>query len=284
MRYIGEMANRVTFLLASTCFTTLFGCAHAAAPPTTPTGSLCLGSTADAELIDLSHTFDSETLYWPTDTGGFKKTTVWEGQTEGGYYYSAYAYASAEHGGTHLDAPIHFAADRPTADKVPLARLFGPAALIDLQPSAASDPDALLSEADISAFESAHGPIAADSIVLVRTGWSARWPQRKAYLGDDTPGDASKLHFPGVSAEAARVLVARKVAAVGIDTASIDHGPSKDFMAHRVLLDAEIPVFENLTALDKLPARGAWVVALPMKIGGGSGGPLRAMAILPRKR
>src|SRR5262245_5263578 len=97
----------------------------------------------------------------------------------------------------------------------------------------------------------------------------------KAYLGDDTPGDASKLHFPGISADAARALVARRIAAVGIDTASIDHGPSRDFMAHQILLGADIPAFENVASLDALPPRGATVIALPMKIGRGSGGPLR---------
>ncbi|MET0387099.1 MAG: cyclase family protein [Polyangiales bacterium] len=256
-------------------------CAHEATPSSVPQGVLYLSAAADTRLVDLSHTFDHHTLYWPTDTQGFQLTTLAQGHTEGGYYYSAFAYAGAEHGGTHLDAPIHFAAGHSTTDQISLSHLVGPAVVIDLQPSAAKDPDALLTAAELTAFETTHGPIAAGSIVLVKTGWSTRWPERKAYLGDDTPGDASALHFPGVGKDAAELLVRRRVAAVGIDTASIDHGPSKDFLTHRVLLEAEIPAFENLTSLERLPPRGAWVVALPMKIGGGSGAPLRAIAILP---
>jgi kynurenine formamidase len=156
-----------------------------------------------------------------------------------------------------------------------------PAVVIDIRARAENEPDTLLAPADIEAFEQSSGAIASGSIVLVMSGWSERWPERKAYFGDDTPGDTTQLHFPGVSADAARALVARGVAAVGIDTASIDHGPSQDFMTHRVLMEAGIPAFENLTRLAEVPARGAWVVALPMKIANGSGGPLRAIAVVP---
>jgi kynurenine formamidase len=149
---------------------------------------------------------------------------------------------------------------------------------------AAADADYLLSAADVAAFEREHGEIAAGTIVLLRTGWSSRWPDRKAYLGDDTPGDASKLHFPSFGADAARLLVEeRRVAALGADVASIDHGPSTDFMVHRIAGAANVPGFENLTNLDQLPPTGATVIALPMKIDGGSGGPLRAIAIVPHR-
>ncbi len=149
--------------------------------------------------------------------------------------------------------------------------------------SAAADanPDALLSEADILNFEREQAPIAPATIVLIRTGWAARWPDRKRYLGDDEPANASNLHFPGISKEAAELLVEREVAAVGIDTASIDHGPSRGFEAHRALMEAGIPAFENVASLDLVPMRGARIIALPMKIGGGSGGPLRIVAVVP---
>jgi kynurenine formamidase len=153
--------------------------------------------------------------------------------------------------------------------------------VIDISQAAAANPDALLEVADIVAFEQAHGEITPGTIVLVRTGWASRWPDRKRYLGDDTPGDASNLHFPGIGEAAARALVERKVAAVGIDTASTDHGPSKNFITHQVLGAAEIPAFENLASLAELPPRGAWIIALPVKIGGGSGGPVRVVAVLP---
>jgi kynurenine formamidase len=256
----------------------LAGCAHASAHPAQSQGQDPL---ANRKLVDLTHPFDAQTLYWPTETKGFQLTTLHHGPTPGGYFYAANSFCTAEHGGTHLDAPIHFAEGKTTADAVPLAHLVGQALVIDISAKAREDTDALLELTDLEVFERAHGPIAQGSLVLVRTGWSSRWPDRKAYLGDDTPGDTSHLHFPGISGEAAGALVARGVAAVGIDTASIDHGPSHDFMAHRTLMAADIPAFENLTGLEALPPRGALVIALPMKIAGGSGGPLRAIALVP---
>lgn len=135
----------------------------------------------------------------------------------------------------------------------------------------------------MQAWEKRHGPVPRGSIVLLRTGWSARWPVARRYLGDNTPGEASRLHFPLYGAEAARHLVqTRGVVALGVDTASIDHGPSADFPVHRVAAEADVPGLENLAGLEALPATGAVVVGLPMKIGGGSGGPLRIIALVPR--
>lgn len=234
-----------------------------------------------ARLVDLTYLFDDKTIYWPTATKGFVHETVSYGKTEGGYFYSAYMLCAPEHGGTHLDAPIHFAEGKSTADALPLSRLVGPAVVVDVSTAAAKDADYRVTPADIDAFERTHGAIAPATIVLFRTGWGARWPDKKRYLGDDRPGHAEALHFPGIGEAAARALVARKVAAVGIDTASIDHGPSKDFIAHQVLMGADIPAFENVASMESLPPRGALVIALPMKIGGGSGGPLRIVAVLP---
>jgi kynurenine formamidase len=178
---------------------------------------------------------------------------------------------------------VHFAEGGAAADQVPLDRLMGPAVIIDVSARAAADADYRLTAADVQAWEGRHGAVPAASIVLLRTGWSARWPDARRYLGDDTPGDASRLHFPAYGAEAARLLVeTRKVAALGVDTASIDHGPSKDFIVHRIANGAGVPGLENLTNLDQLPETGAAIIALPMKIAGGSGGPLRAIALLPR--
>jgi len=135
---------------------------------------------------------------------------------------------------------------------------------------------------EIRAFEASHGPIPEGSIAILFTGWGARWPDRKRYLGDDSPGDASRLHFPGLSPEAASYLAGdRRVVGVGIDTASIDPGNSQDFRAHRVLAAANVYNLENLAAVDRLPPTGATLIALPMKIAGGSGGPVRALAVLP---
>jgi kynurenine formamidase len=251
--------------------------APAAAPPRP---SLDL---ATAEVVDLSHAYDATTLYWPTDTRGFRLERLHFGPTPGGFFYAANSFSTAEHGGTHLDAPIHFGEGRASVEALPLERLIAPAVVIDATGPAAADPDYRLAIAEVERFEGVHGTIAPGTIVLLRTGWSARWPDRKRFLGDDTPGDATQLHFPAFGAEAARLLVeARRVAALGLDTASLDHGPSRDFPVHRIAAAADVPGFENLANLDRLPATGAWVAALPMKIAGGSGAPLRAVAFVPR--
>jgi len=231
-------------------------------------------------LVDLSHPFDDRTIYWPT-ARAFTLERVAHGETPGGWWYAANEFCAAEHGGTHLDAPIHFSATGEGAAEVPLRRLIGPAVVVDIAERAAGDADTALTVADLDAFEARHGRIPAGAVVLVRTGWAARWPDRRRYLGDDTPGDASRLHFPGVGRDAAVRLVERGVDAVGIDTASIDPGQSRTFEAHRVLAAGNVPVLENLASLDALPPSGAHVVALPMKIARGSGGPLRAIAVLP---
>lgn len=232
-------------------------------------------------LVDLTHAFDEDTVYWPTDTRGFRLERLAHGHTEGGWFYSAYAFCSAEHGGTHLDAPMHFHEQGQSVDQVPLERLVGPGVVIDVSARAAADPDYRLTVADLEDHERRHGRIPPDAIVLLRTGWSARWPDRRAYLGDDTPGDAGNLSFPGYGEASARVLVGqRRVAVLGIDTASIDYGASDDFPVHRLAARHQVAGLENLTNLDHLPTAGFTVVALPIKIAGGSGGPVRVIALL----
>jgi len=234
----------------------------------------------ETRLVDLTHAFDEDTIYWPT-ARRFHLDRVAHGRTEAGYWYAANDFCAAEHGGTHLDAPLHFAENRWAAADVPLERLMGPAVVVDVALRAAASADVLVSVGDLEAFERAHGRIRAGTVVLLRTGWASRWGDAGRYLGSTAPGDASNLHFPGLGKDAAAFLVERRIDAVGIDTASIDHGPSRTFDAHRVLAAANVPIFENLANLDRLPATGAWVIALPMKIAGGSGGPLRAVAVLP---
>ena len=231
--------------------------------------------------VDLSHTFHDETIYWPTDQPFQHEQKAW-GVTEAGYWYSSFTFAGSEHGGTHPDAPIHFAEGKRTVDQIPIEQLIGEAAVIDITGHCEQNQDYTLQVADVEAHEKEHGLVPADAIVLVRTGWGKRWPDKKAYLGSDTPGDVENLHFPGISAVAAEFLVARGVAAVGIDTASIDPGISRDFRTHQVLAAAQVPGLENIANLDAVPARGALLFALPMKIGGGSGAPCRVVALVPQ--
>ncbi|MGH7502852.1 MAG: cyclase family protein [Longimicrobiales bacterium] len=236
---------------------------------------------ATARIVDLSHAFDGQTIYWPTSPSRFELDTLSFGITEGGWFYSANVLSTPEHGGTHLDAPIHFSATGEDAASVPLDRLIGPAVVLDIRDQAAADADYRLTVADVEAWEAEHGRIEAGAVVLLRTGWSSRWPDAATYLGSTVPGDATNLHFPSYGEESARLLVEeRGVAVLGADVASIDYGLSADFIVHRIAAAANVAGLENLTNLDALPAEGAWVIALPMKVAGGSGGPLRAIALM----
>ena len=232
--------------------------------------------------VDLSHDYSEQTLYWPTDSLGFQFEELAYGETDLGYFYSAYRFATAEHGGTHLDAPIHFARGADAVERIPLDRLIGPAVVVDVTDRVT--PDYLVSVADLEAHEAEHGRIPDGAILIVRTGWWERWPDREAYLGTPLTGQAAipDLHFPGIAPEAARWLADnRSIGALGIDTASIDFGQSTDFQTHVALYTAGIPGLENVANLGELPVTGSFVVALPMKIAGGSGAPVRIAAFIP---
>jgi kynurenine formamidase len=234
----------------------------------------------ETKLVDLTHTFDEKTIHWPTAKPFQWNKDAW-GTAAGGYWYTSASFAASEHLGTHIDSPIHFAEGQATTDTLPLPKLIGPAAVIDIRSACTANRDYQLSPADIAGWEKTNGRIPPGSVVLVRTGWAAFWPDRLRYMGTDAAGDVKNLHFPGISPEAAKVLNERRVDGVGIDTASLDHGPSTDFRTHRILNGAGIYGLENLADLDRLPPTGATVLALPMKIRGGTGGPVRVVALLP---
>jgi len=251
-------------------------------PPPVDLTEVAFAMLADGavELRDLSYPLSPDSLYWPTGAPFEHELTA--GLSEGGYWYASASFSSPEHLGTHLDAPVHFGEGGWSNVEIPLQRLFARGVVIDISDKAAGDPDAVLAPEDISAWEEANGSLPADCIVIVRSGWASRWPDWNAYYGTETPEDVGTLHFPGVSADAAGVLVERGVAGVGIDTASIDPGTSADFQAHQVLAAANIFNLENLTNIEDLPASGFGVIALPMKIQNGTGGPTRVVAVVPR--
>lgn len=244
------------------------------------TGCTHIDRIDESKVVDLTYAFDNQTVYWPT-AKRFELTQVAHGRTDAGYWYASNDYSASEHGGTHIDAPIHFAEGGQSTADVPLHRLMGPAAVVDIRRQCSADPNYRLSPDDILDNEKRYGRLEPGTIVLIHTGFGQYYPDLERYLGSSVRGTAEHLRFPGIGESAARLLVDRKIDFVGLDTASLDHGPSKDFIAHRVLLGAGIPGLENLANLDKLPARGATVIALPMKIDGGTGGPCRVIAILP---
>jgi len=261
---------RVVFIL------TLAATAACAAPPGPAPNAL------SGTPVDLSHEYSDQAIFWPT-AETFRLEKVADGVTPQGYYYAANNFAGAEHGGTHIDAPVHFAQGRWSVEQIPLEQLIGQASVIDVSAASATQPDYQVTVADLTAWEQTHGSLN-DTIVLIRTDYSKRWPDAARYLGTAERGEAAvpKLHFPGVHPDTAKWLVAnRRVKALGIDTASIDYGQSTQYETHRILYERNIPGLENLANLDRVPARGATLIALPMKIKGGSGAPLRAVALVP---
>lgn len=230
--------------------------------------------------VDLSHDFSESTLYWPT-ADRFKLTVEFHGTTDKNFHYEANRYSASEHGGTHLDAPAHFAQGRKTVDQLTVEQLSGPAVVVDVRSAVASNVDYQISTADLLNWESRYGRIPSGAIVLLNTGFASRWPDAAKYLGtaERGPDAVPKLHFPGLSPDAARWLTTeRSIKAIGLDTASIDHGQSTHFESHRILSEHDIPAFENVASLDSLPATGTFLIGAPMKIKGGSGAPLRLTA------
>ena len=270
--------RRTIAALALTLLLGVLPFAIAQSPTKTPSRPPAIDAS---KVVDLTYSFDETTIYWPT-----AKSFEWQKESWGispsGYWYAAARYAASEHGGTHIDSPIHFGQGKATVDEIAVSHLIGPAVVIDISAACEKDADYRLSLADIESWEKQYGRIPDGAIVLLHSGWGKFWPDKKRYLGSDTPGDIAHLHFPGFSREAAEFLVTkRKTNGVGIDTASMDYGQSKDFIAHQIFNGASLFGLENVANLEKVPPTGATLIALPMKIKGGTGAPARIIAILP---
>lgn len=239
-------------------------------------------SNLKKSIIDLTHTFSEETVYWVT-AKEFQLEVVSRGDTDKGFFYAANNFETAEHGGTHLDAPIHFSKGKQSVEEIPLEKLIGDAIKIDVSDKALQGRDYLVTVNDFKDWEAVNGKIKDGVIVLLETGHSKYYPDKLEYLGTDQRGveAINLLHFPGLSSEAAKWLVEnRSISAIGIDTPSIDYGQSEYFKSHVILLSENIPVFENVANLNKLPNKGFEVIALPMKIKDGSGAPLRIVGVI----
>ncbi|MCG2611902.1 cyclase family protein [Flavobacterium sp. SM15] len=236
---------------------------------------------ATGKWIDLTYDFSQATIYWPNNPTGFKLNTQFNGITSGGFFYASNEFCAPEHGGTHLDAPIHFAKGKWSTEQIPLEQLNGTAILVDISAKSKINPDYQISITDVEAWEKSNGTIPRGSFLLFRTGWGKFYPDKSKYLGTAIKGDAAipHLHFPGIDPILSEWLVKnRKIKAVGIDTPSIDYGQSKEFKTHQILCGENILGFENLANLQELPETGIYIIALPMKIKNGTGGPLRIIA------
>ena len=241
-------------------------------------------ANAKGELLDMTYAYDANTVYWPTAKSFELKKGFW-GLTERGWYYAASDYSAAEHGGTHVDAPIHFAENGRTIDQIPLQEWIGPAVKIDVTKKCDESRDYLLSAEDIRNWEEKHGEIPDGAWVIMYTGIGTMYyPDKKKVLGTDKRGEEAipELSFPGFSAESAEFLAKqRNITGVAIDIPSIDYGKSKDFDVHRILFAADKLALENIANLDKLPSSGATLYVIPMLIKEGTGAPARVFAILP---
>jgi len=226
-------------------------------------------------VIDLSYAINEKLVPWPGDEKWFEAKVNASVEKNG---YFTRSFWMLEHYGTHLDAPAHFPPGKATVDQIPAKQLFGPAAVLDVRADAAKDADYQLPAARVEEWEKRHGRIPAGAIVLLRTGWASRWPDAQRYRNQDAQGE---MHFPGFSVESAKMLIERRVSGLGCDTMSIDCGASADFAVHHLTLGSGLYHLENLADLSALPETGAFLVAAPIKLEGGSGGPVRVFALLP---
>ena len=226
-------------------------------------------------IVDLSYAINDKLVPWPGDEKWFEAKVNATVEKNG---YFTRSFWMLEHYGTHLDAPAHFPPGKATVDQIPAKQLFGPAVVLDVRADGAKDVDYQLPPARIEDWEKHHGRVPEGAIMLLRTGWASRWPDAKKYRNQDAQG---KMHFPGFSVEAAKLLIDRKVSGLGCDTMSIDYGASQDFAVHHLALGAGLYHLENLADLSALPENGAFLIAAPIKLEGGSGGPVRVFALLP---
>ncbi|MFQ5912727.1 MAG: cyclase family protein [Nitrospinota bacterium] len=238
------------------------------------TGLLERALRGQAEWVDLTHPLHERTVFWP---GGipFKKTMLAD-YPQG---FRMFKFEMAENVGTHVDAPAHFVPGALTIDRIPLRQLIGPAVVVDVAEKVKTNPDYRLSVRDLREWEGRHGRISRGAIVILRTGWGKRAGDLENYRNMDA---GKAMHFPGFSRESAEFLTReRDISGIGIDTLSLDYGPSKDFPVHKVILGAEKFQIENLANLEKLPAKGAIVFVLPLNVRDGTQAEARVIALMP---
>ncbi|GFT37515.1 uncharacterized protein NPIL_513951 [Nephila pilipes] len=232
------------------------------------------------KIVDMTYTFDETTQHYP-GTKEFQTKVVMNGTEMNGIWVQGEDYSSAIHVGTHMDAPIHFSPSGVPVDELDITHLIAPAAVIDITAKAELDPDADLSVEDFLHWESITGQSLNKTVVLLKCGWGKKWNNRTAFFG--TPDyDRTKLHSPGMTPESATWLMDnRDIYGFGSETVSLDKGNSQSFPVHQILLGRGIFGLENVANVDKIPIYGAEIHVMPMKVGKGSGAPVRIIATYP---
>lgn len=230
--------------------------------------------SANYRPIDLAHVYSAQSPHYPGDRP-MTREAAGKRETDG---FLDYRLDLAEHCGTHLDAPLHFAEAGMAVDEIPLSRLMGPLVVLDISARAAVDPDAQVEREDIAAWTHRHGEIPPGAIVVMRSGWAQRWHDPHAYFGSDN----GKHHSPGWSLAAVRYLIDKTSAVgIGVDSCSIDPLIATDFPVHHAWLGSGGWALENLNNLDDLPEQGGWLIAAVARIEGGTGFPVRPVAFVP---
>jgi kynurenine formamidase len=252
--------------------------AAASQPETQTTNDTWLGGIASGKtrVVDLTYPIAAGLPSWPGSPATFE-ATVNATIAKNGHF--ARTFTLYEHYGTHMDAPAHFAEGKETLEQIPVNHLLGPAVVIDATAEVAKNPDYQLPASSITQWEATHGAIPPGAIVLLKTGWAKRWPDEARYRNVDASGT---MHFPGYSVDAAKLLASRGVSGIGLDTLAVDYGASNDHIVHHTILSQNIYILENLADMSELPAAGAFVIAAPIKLEGGSGGAVRVLVILPQ--
>jgi kynurenine formamidase len=231
--------------------------------------------TGKTRVLDLAYAINDRLVPWPGDERWFEARINASVEKDG---YFTRSFWMLEHYGTHLDAPIHFPPGKMPVDRIPVSQLFAHAVVLDVRREGAADADYQLPASRIDDWEKRNGTIPGGAIALLRTGWAARWPDALRYRNQDAQG---RMHFPGFCVEAVERLIERKASGIGCDTMSVDCGASQDFPVHHRALGAGLYHLENLSDLSELPEKGAFLVVAPIKLEGGSGGPVRVFALLP---
>ena len=228
-------------------------------------------AAAHGSVVDLTHTLTPD---FPTFDGvpgiAMEKTVAFD---ESGY--QLFQLDIAEHSGTHIDAPLHFTADGTSVDELDPATLICPLCIVDISAKAAEEANAMVDLEDLEAWISANGEIPAGACVAMHSGWADKVGD--ASYRNDSDGNFA---FPGFSLAASEALAERGVAAIGVDTLSLDPGNSADFAVHYHWLPSGRYGIENLAGLSNLPASGATIFVGAPKHGGGTGGPARVLAMM----
>jgi kynurenine formamidase len=229
----------------------------------------------NTRLIDLSHELFEGMPEWPGKCPFVE--SIQESHDEAGVFVNSYNMTSGC--GTHMDAPVHFCKGGRSIADFPLDELLNPAVVIDIQQQVSVNADYALSVADVQAWEVEYGDLPDKALVIANTGWYQLWPDANKFLNKDNDG---VMHFPGFSNEAAKYLLTKNIAGIGIDTLSLDCGIARDYPVHKTILGADKFQLEMIANLGAVPAQGAYVFTLPANYRGAPEAQARVVGLVSK--